>query len=159
MSRSAQNRCLDYARCFSSPNPLSSLSLATNMSKASRKKNGRARAWSTIDRSIDSCPMGCSLAENTRPPRHICPSQPYAATCEEENFGHLRPSGLQAPTAGMERRDWKKKKKGPSPYYEYNARSLYTERCTATRVTLPCCWVALSPQGTTPARSRNGMLT
>jgi hypothetical protein len=37
MSRSAQNQCLDYyAPFFSSPNHLSSLSLATSTSKASR---------------------------------------------------------------------------------------------------------------------------
>src|SRR5713101_5889705 len=45
----------------------------------------------TINRSIDNCPMGCSLAENTRPPRL------GASATLELVKEHLKPSGFNQP--------------------------------------------------------------
>ena len=113
----------------------------TNMSKASRnrrkkKMEERGRGRQSIDRLV-AVQWGVPLLK-TRV--HLGIYILLSPTLELVRGKTLGTSGPQAPTAGMERRDWKKKK-GPSPYYESNARSSYTERYTATRVTLPCCSV------------------
>ncbi len=126
MSRSAQNQCLDHAPCFSSPNPPSSLSLATNTSKAShyegKERKDEGMGW-TINRSIDNCPMGCSLAENTRPPRL------GASATLELVKEHLKPSGFNQPP---DRNVETERKNGSTPHASI-MQVLYTARIPPVR--------------------------